>query len=80
MIVHRIEAEELCIDFYELVVTITRQEIEDQWGMHDGFDLELNKKIRHHANCGVNCYGHYMPRMMVHAKNQTPIENKLHFY
>ena len=42
MIMRRIEAEELCIDFAELVVTITRKEIEDQWGMHDGFDLELN--------------------------------------
>ena len=44
------------------------------------FDLEMNKKIRHRSKHGVNCYGHYMPRMMVHAKNHTPIEIKLHFY
>ena len=80
MIMRRIEAEELCNDSTELVVTITRQEIEEQWGMLDGFDLELNKKLRHHAKRGVNCYGRYMPRMMVHAKNHTPIEIKLHFY
>ena len=61
MIMRRIEAEELCIDFYELVVTITRKEIEDQWGMHDGVDLELNKKLKHYAKHGVNCYGRYMP-------------------
>ena len=80
MIMRRIEAKELCIDSAELVVTITRQKIEDQWGMHDGFDLELNKKIRNHTKCGVNCYGRYMPRMIVHEKNHTPIEIKLHFY
>ena len=80
MIMRRIEAEELCIDYAELVVTITSQKIEDQWGMHDGFHLELNKKIKHRAKHGVNCYGHYMPQMAVHAKNHTPIEIKLHFY
>ena len=80
MIMCRIEAKELCIDSVELVVTITRQEIEDQWGMYDGFDLELNKKLRHCAKCGVNFYGCYMPQMTVHEKNHTPIEIKLHFY
>ena len=49
MIMHRIEAEELRIDSAELVVTITRQEIEYQWGLYDGFDLELTKKLRHRA-------------------------------
>ena len=61
MIMCRIEAEELCIDSTKLVVTITRQEIEYQWGLYDGFDLELNKKLRHCAKRGVNCYGRYMP-------------------
>lgn len=64
-IMRRIEAEELCIDSAELVVTSTRQEIEEQWGLYDGFDLELNKKLRHRAKRGVNCYGRYMPRMTV---------------
>ena len=79
-IMRRIEDEELCIDSAELVVTSTRQEIEEQWGLYDGFNLELNKKLRHCAKRGVNCYGRYMPRMTVHAKNHTPIEIKLHFY
>ena len=61
MIMRRIKAKELCIDSTEFVVTITRQEIEDQWGMHDGFDLELNKNLRHRAKHGVNCYVRYMP-------------------
>lgn len=64
-IMRRIEAEELCIDSAELVVTSTRQEIEEQWGLYDGFDLELNKKIRHRIKRGVHCYGRYMPRMTV---------------
>ena len=80
MIMRRIEAEELCIDSAKLVVIITRQEIEYQWGMHGGFDLELNRKLRHRAKRGVNCYGRYMPQMTVHEKNHTPIEIKLHFY
>eukprot|EP01018_Ginkgo_biloba_P012399 Gb_17607 [translate_table: standard] len=64
-IMRRIEAEELSLDSAELVVTSTRQEIEEQWGLYDGFDLELNKKLRARTKRGVNCYGRYMPRMAV---------------
>lgn len=64
-IMRRIEAEELCLDSAELVVTSTRQEIEEQWGLYDGFDLELNRKLRQRAKRGVHCYGRYMPRMSV---------------
>ncbi|KAH9317301.1 hypothetical protein KI387_019070, partial [Taxus chinensis] len=64
-IFRRISAEELCLDSAELVVTSTRQEIEEQWGLYDGFDLELNRKLRVRAKRGQNCYGLYMPRMAV---------------
>ncbi|GLJ55759.1 hypothetical protein SUGI_1197410 [Cryptomeria japonica] len=64
-IYRRIDAEELCLDSAELVVTSTRQEIEEQWGLYDGFDLELDRKLRARAKRGQNCYGLYMPRMAV---------------
>ena len=69
-IFRRIDAEELCLDSTELVVTSTRQEIEQQWGLYDGFDLELDKKLRARAKRGQSCYGLYMPRMAVNAHNK----------
>ncbi|XP_042485775.1 probable sucrose-phosphate synthase 3 [Macadamia integrifolia] len=64
-IMRRIEAEELSLDAAELVITSTRQEIEEQWGLYDGFDVKLEKVLRARARRGVNCHGRYMPRMMV---------------
>ncbi|XP_043722507.1 probable sucrose-phosphate synthase 3 isoform X2 [Telopea speciosissima] len=64
-IMRRIEAEELSLDAAELVVTSTRQEIEEQWGLYDGFDVKLDKVLRARARRGVNCHGRYMPRMVV---------------
>ncbi|KAL2322526.1 hypothetical protein Fmac_026905 [Flemingia macrophylla] len=61
----RIEAEELSLDAAELVITSTRQEIEEQWGLYDGFDVKLEKVLRARARRGVNCHGRYMPRMAV---------------
>ncbi|XP_061350177.1 probable sucrose-phosphate synthase 3 [Gastrolobium bilobum] len=61
----RIEAEELSLDAAELVVTSTKQEIEEQWGLYDGFDVKLEKVLRARARRGVNCHGRYMPRMAV---------------
>ena len=49
-IMRRIEAEELCIDSAKIMVTSTRKEIEEQWGMYDGFNLELNKNLKHRAS------------------------------
>ncbi|KAJ4955671.1 hypothetical protein NE237_012454 [Protea cynaroides] len=64
-IMRRIEAEELSLDAAELVVTSTRQEIDEQWGLYDGFDVKLEKVLRARARRGVNCHGRYMPRMAV---------------
>ncbi|KAJ4713890.1 Sucrose-phosphate synthase family protein [Melia azedarach] len=64
-IMRRIEAEELGLDVSEMVVTSTRQEIEEQWGLYDGFDLKLERKLRVRRQRGVNCFGRYMPRMVV---------------
>ncbi|CAL5202066.1 unnamed protein product [Lathyrus oleraceus] len=61
----RIEAEELSLDAAELVITSTKQEIEEQWGLYDGFDVKLEKVLRARARRGVNCHGRYMPRMAV---------------
>ncbi|XP_044478739.1 probable sucrose-phosphate synthase 3 [Mangifera indica] len=64
-IMRRMEAEELSLDAAELVITSTKQEIEEQWGLYDGFDVKLEKVLRARARRGVNCHGRYMPRMVV---------------
>ncbi|KAJ9676351.1 hypothetical protein PVL29_025058 [Vitis rotundifolia] len=64
-IMRRIEAEELGLDAAEMVVTSTRQEIEEQWGLYDGFDLKLERKLRVRRRRGVSCFGRNMPRMVV---------------
>ncbi|PIN11626.1 Glycosyltransferase [Handroanthus impetiginosus] len=64
-ITRRIEAEELGLDCAEMVVTSTRQEIEEQWGLYDGFDIQLERKLRIRRRRGVSCLGRYMPRMGV---------------
>ncbi|GAV58996.1 Glycos_transf_1 domain-containing protein/S6PP domain-containing protein/Glyco_trans_4_4 domain-containing protein [Cephalotus follicularis] len=64
-IMRRIEAEELSLDAAELVITSTKQEIEEQWGLYDGFDVKLEKVLRARARRGVNCHGRFMPRMVV---------------
>ncbi|RVW76088.1 putative sucrose-phosphate synthase 3 [Vitis vinifera] len=65
MIMRRIEAEELSLDAAELVITSTKQEIDEQWGLYDGFDVKLEKVLRARARRRVNCHGRYMPRMAV---------------
>ncbi|KAM7485846.1 hypothetical protein LguiA_001855 [Lonicera macranthoides] len=64
-IMRRIEAEELSLDAAELVITSTKQEIEEQWGLYDGFDVKLEKVLRARSRRGVNCHGRFMPRMAV---------------
>ncbi|WOL17308.1 putative sucrose-phosphate synthase 1 [Canna indica] len=64
-IMRRIEAEELALDASEIVITSTRQEIEEQWRLYDGFDVILERKLRARIKRGVSCYGRYMPRMVV---------------
>lgn len=68
-IMRRIEAEELGLDAAEMVVTSTRQEIEEQWGLYDGFDIQLERKLRVRRRRGVSCLGRYMPRMVVWTIN-----------
>ncbi|OMO51515.1 Glycosyl transferase, family 1 [Corchorus capsularis] len=82
-IMRRIEGEELGLDAAEMVVTSTRQEIEEQWGLYDGFDLKLERKLRVRRRRGVSCLGRYMPRMVVippgmdfsYVTTQDSIEN-----
>ncbi|MCO5610976.1 hypothetical protein L7F22_065224 [Adiantum nelumboides] len=64
-IMRRIEGEELSLDGAEIVITSTRQEIEEQWGLYDGFDVKLERVLRARAKEGMSCYGRYMPRMVV---------------
>ncbi|XP_061991482.1 probable sucrose-phosphate synthase 1 [Rosa rugosa] len=64
-IMRRIEAEELSLDASEIVITSTRQEIDEQWRLYDGFDPILERKIRARIRRNVSCYGRFMPRMVV---------------
>ncbi|XP_050215109.1 sucrose-phosphate synthase 4 [Mercurialis annua] len=64
-IMRRIEAEELGLDTAQMVATSTKQEIEEQWGLYDGFDLKLERKLRVRRRRGVSCLGRNMPRMLV---------------
>ncbi|KAF8407163.1 hypothetical protein HHK36_006289 [Tetracentron sinense] len=63
-IMRRIEAEELSLDNSEIVITSTRQEIEEQWRLYDGFDPILERKLRARIRRNVSCYGRFMPRML----------------
>ncbi|KAI3850375.1 hypothetical protein MKW92_005395 [Papaver armeniacum] len=64
-IMRRIEAEELSLDASEIVITSTMQEVEKQWSLYDGFDVQLEHKLRARINRNVACDGKYMPRMFV---------------
>jgi sucrose-phosphate synthase len=70
-IMRRIEGEELALDAAELVITSTRQEIDEQWGLYDGFDVKLEKVLRARTRRGVSCHGRFMPRMVVSVKWQV---------
>ena len=64
-IMRRIEAEELTLDASEIIITSTKQEIEQQWRLYDGFDPVLECKHRVRIKRGVSCPGGYMPQMVV---------------
>ncbi|XP_043719523.1 probable sucrose-phosphate synthase 1 [Telopea speciosissima] len=64
-IMRRIEAEELSLDASEIVITSTKQEIEEQWRLYDGFDPILERKLRARIKRNVSCHGRFMPRMVV---------------
>ena len=63
-IMRRIEAEEFALDSAELVITSTRQEIDQQWGLYDGFDVKLERGLRAWQQKGMGV-PRYMPRMVV---------------
>ncbi|XP_057510937.1 probable sucrose-phosphate synthase 1 isoform X1 [Actinidia eriantha] len=64
-IMRRIEAEEISLDASEVVITSTRQEIEEQWRLYDGFDPIIERKLRARIKRNVSCHGRFMPRMVV---------------
>ncbi|XP_010520567.1 PREDICTED: sucrose-phosphate synthase 1 [Tarenaya hassleriana] len=64
-IMRRIEGEELSLDASEIVITSTRQEIDEQWRLYDGFDPILERKLRARIKRNVSCYGRFMPRMVI---------------
>lgn len=59
-IMQRIEAEELCLDVSEVIIASTKQKIEEQWNLYDGFNLILARKLRARIKRGVSCYGRYI--------------------
>ncbi|RVW54175.1 putative sucrose-phosphate synthase 1 [Vitis vinifera] len=64
-ITRRIEAEELTLDASEVVITSTRQEIEQQWSLYNGFDPVIERKLRARIRRNVSCLGRFMPRMVI---------------
>jgi sucrose-phosphate synthase len=64
-IMRRIEAKELTLDASEIIITSTKQEIEEQWRLYDGFDPVLERKLRARVKRGVSCHGRFMPRTVV---------------
>ena len=56
----RIEAEERCLDNAMLVFTSTQQEIDEQWGLYDGYQPELARVLRFRRSSGRS-----MPLMKV---------------
>jgi sucrose-phosphate synthase len=64
-IMRRIEAEELSLDAAELVITSTRQEIDEQWGLYDGYDVVLERKLRGRIKKGLTSHGSFVPRTAV---------------
>jgi sucrose-phosphate synthase len=70
-IMRRIEAEEFSLDSAELVITSTKQEIDQQWGLYAGFSTKLERTLRLRAKKGVDSYGRHMPTMAVSFKPET---------
>ena len=64
-IMRRIEAEEFSLDSAELVITSTKQEIDQQWGLYAGFSVKLERTLRLRAKKGIDSYGRHMPTMAV---------------
>ncbi|KAL8136963.1 hypothetical protein V2J09_002964 [Rumex salicifolius] len=65
-IMRRIEGEELSLDASEIVVTSTRQEIEEQWRLYDGFDPVLERKLRVRIRRNTIPPGMEFPHIVTH--------------
>ncbi|CAH1428558.1 unnamed protein product [Lactuca virosa] len=70
----RIESEENSLDASEIVITSTRQEIDEQWRLYDGFDPVLEKRLRARIRRNVSCYGRFMPRMVSSNTQQSDFD------
>ncbi|GKC98205.1 hypothetical protein Tco_1168480 [Tanacetum coccineum] len=55
-IMRRIEAEEMSLDVSEVVISSTRQDIDERWWPYDNFDHVLEKKICARIRRNVSCY------------------------
>ncbi|XP_076952984.1 putative sucrose-phosphate synthase 1 [Bidens hawaiensis] len=64
-IMRRIEAEEITVDSSEVIITSTRQEIDEQWNLYDAFDPVLERKLRARNRRNVSCFGRFSPRPIV---------------
>lgn len=56
----RIEAEERCLDLSSMVFTSTQQEVDEQWGLYNGYDPKLAKVLHFRRS-----KGRHMPFMKV---------------
>jgi len=56
----RIEAEERCLDLSSMVFTSTQQEVDEQWGLYNGYDSKLAKVLHFRRS-----KGRHMPFMKV---------------
>lgn len=56
----RIEAEERCLDVAAMIFTSTQQEVDEQWGLYDGYQPNLARVLRFRRS-----YGRHMPSMKV---------------
>ncbi|KAI8109061.1 hypothetical protein M9435_005477 [Picochlorum sp. BPE23] len=56
----RIEAEERCLDVATMVFTSTQQEVDEQWGLYNGYNSKLAKVVRFRRS-----QGRHMPYMKV---------------
>lgn len=56
----RIEAEERCLDLSSIVFTSTQQEVDEQWGLYNGYDVNLAKVLHFRRS-----KGRHMPFMKV---------------
>ncbi|GAB4822201.1 hypothetical protein N2152v2_009247 [Parachlorella kessleri] len=65
----RIEAEERCLDHAVMVFTSTQQEIDEQWGLYDGYSPHLARVLRFRR-----AQGRHMPLMKVNIPEDPTVK------